>query len=380
MALRRQPWQTIQDFGEANIQLCQAICAPSEQSYPHRPKHTDSPYRADDGFQPPCGPDFQRYQQGEYVARPRTAHVPQYRLRPDDELDFIFRLTREETSRPYEINVGDEIRVESFTDRNLDRNLIVQPDGTVTLALLGQVRATHHTVAQLRDTFEERYKKYYKVPAITITPMKVNTKLEDVRATIDRRAGFGGQAYHGRVTPEGTVGLPAVGSVPAQVLTLDEFRVEINERYRQEVEGLEVIPVLTLRAPRFMYVQGEVRNPGRFNIEGPTTVLQAITTAGGWNVGANIEQVVVFRRNEEWQLVATMLDLRQALLGRRSNPPGEIWIADYDLIIVPKSSILLFDNFAQLVFTNGLYRVAPFSSVVSFTNLSSFGTSTTVVQ
>ncbi len=314
------------------------------------------------------------------MARPRTHQVYEYRLRPDDECDFIFRLTREETTRPYQLNVGDEIRVESFTDRNLDRSLIVQPDGTVTLGLLGQVRATHQTVAQLRDDLEERYKKYYKVPAITITPLKVNTKLEDIRATVDSRAGFGGQTRHGRVTPEGTVGLPAVGSVNAQGLTLEEFKREINERYRAEVEGLEVTPVLTARAPRYIFVQGEVKNPGRYTLEGPTTVMQAITIAGGWNVGANIEQVVIFRRNEEWQLVATMVDLRQAFLGRRSDPSDEIWAADFDLVIVPKSKILLFDNFAQLVFTNGLYRVAPFSSVVSFTNLSSFGTTTTVVQ
>lgn len=332
--------------------------------------HADHPYRADGGFEDPCGPQFQRYFQGEYVARPRLAHVPHYRLRPDDELDFIFRLTRDETTTPYQINVGDEVRVESFTDRNLDRNLIVQPDGTITLALLGQVRATRHTVTQLRDELEERYKKFYKVPAITVTPIRVNTKLEDIRATVDSRAGFGGQTRHGRVTPEGTVGLPAIGSVPAQGLTLEELKREINERYDAEVQGLEVTPVLTLRAARFVFVQGEVKNPGRYNMEGPTTVMQAITTAGGWNVGANIEQIVVFRRNEEWQLVATMVDLRQAFLGRRSAPAGEIWAADYDLIIVPKSKLLLFDNFAQLVFTNGIYRVVPFSTSINFTALS----------
>lgn len=364
------PCRLVDVLRDADVVPCQMLCVPPQETFPRRPMHTDAPYRADGGFEDPCGPQFQRYYQGEYVARPRLAHVPHYRLRPDDELDFIFRLTRDETTTPYQINVGDEIRVESFTDRNLDRNLIVQPDGTVTLALLGQVRATHHTVAELRDELEERYKKFYKVPAITVSPIRVNTKLEDIRATVDSRAGFGGQTRHGRVTPEGTVGLPAIGSVPAQGLTLEELKAEINERYDAEVQGLEVTPVLTLRAARFVFVQGEVKTPGRYAMEGPTTVMQAITTAGGWNVGANIEQIVVFRRNEEWQLVATMLDLRQAFLGRRSAPAGEIWAADYDLIIVPKSKILLFDNFAQLVFTNGIYRIVPFVTSVNFTALS----------
>jgi polysaccharide export outer membrane protein len=116
-------------------------------------------------------------------------------------------------------------------------------------------------------------------------------------------------------------------------------------------------------------VQGEVKTPGRYTVDQPMTVMQAITTAGGWNTGANIEQVVVLRRDEEWRLVATMVDLRQALLGRRSQPVGEIFISDADLVIVPKGNLLLFDNFVNMVFTRGLYAIIPFQSVVSFTSL-----------
>ena len=51
--------------------------------------------------------------------------------------------------------MGDEIRVESFTDAELDRNLLIQPDGTITLRLLGQVHATGRTVAQLTAALDE---------------------------------------------------------------------------------------------------------------------------------------------------------------------------------------------------------------------------------
>ena len=33
------------------------------------------------------------YGPGEYVARPRTAHVPEYRLRVDDEVEFGYANT-----------------------------------------------------------------------------------------------------------------------------------------------------------------------------------------------------------------------------------------------------------------------------------------------
>ena len=129
--------------------------------------------------------DWQSYAQGEYVGHARTPHVPEYRLRVDDQIAFVFRLTREETSTPYELQVGDVVRVESLTgdtapsasvsdnsgsgDR-IFRELEVQPDGTITLPLLGQVRAARMTVDGLREHLEELYKKYYKVPAITVTP------------------------------------------------------------------------------------------------------------------------------------------------------------------------------------------------------------------
>ncbi len=317
--------------------------------------------------------DWQAYAQGEYVGHHRLPHVPQYRLRVDDELDLIYRLTRMETSTPYKLNVGDAIRVESFTDKELDRDLIIQPDGTITLRLLGQVRATSRTVSQLRDHLEEFYTKYYKVPAITVTPLQVNTRLEDLRASVDRRAGIGGQSQLVRVTPEGTIALPAIGSVYAQGLTLTELQTELNERYREgvRIEGIEVIPVLVRRAPRFIYVLGEVATPGRIEISGPTTLLQAIAMAGSWNNGANLRQIVVFRRGDDWRLMATMVNVHAALHGKQPCPPGEIWLSDSDVIIVPKSPILLADDFIELVFTRGIYGVFPLGVSMNFAKLSS---------
>ena len=314
---------------------------------------------------------WQAYAQGEYVGHARTAHVPEYRLRVDDQLEMLYRLTREETSAPYRLNVGDEIRVESFTDPELNRSLLIQPDGTITLRLLGQVHATGRTVTQLRDTLDEQYKKYYRVPSITVTPLKVNTKLEDLRAVVDRRAGLGGQVAIVKVTPEGTISLPAIGYVHAQGLSLGELQQEVNERYRETIEGIEVMPALNQRAPRYVYVLGEVHTPGRFEMTGPTTILQAIAMSGSWNVGANISQVVVFRRGDDWRLMATMVNLEGALRGKQPCPQGEIWLSDSDVVVVPKGRILEFDDFVNLIFTRGLYGVFPMQTTIAFQKLSS---------
>jgi polysaccharide export outer membrane protein len=225
-------------------------------------------------------------------------------------------------------------------------------------------------VPQLRDSIEDLYKKYYKSPAITVTPLKVNTKLNDLLATVDRRMGVGGQSQLVRITPEGTISLPAIGSSPAHGLTLRELQVELNESYRRQVEGIEVVPVLVQRAPRYIFVLGEVRVPGRYELTGPTTALQAIAMAGSWNVGAHLRQIVVFRRGDDWRLLATMIDLEKALCGKQPCPQGEIWLSDSDVIIVPKSPILKSTDFIDLVFTRGIYGVFPLTANINFSKTS----------
>lgn len=331
--------------------------------------------RAFDGVdcsQCPCGKEprwadwrpipWEVFAQGEYVGPHRAPHVFEYRLRVDDAIQIVYRLTRRVSSHPYELNVGDRIRIESVTDETVQREVIIQPDGAITDHLLGQVQAAGLTIQELENVLEARYTKYLKVPTVTVTPIAINTRLEDLRNTVDARQGAGGQIFRARVTPEGTVQLPAIGSVPAQGLTLEELKREIDQRYAQIVDGIEVTPILEQRAPRFIYVVGEVTTSGRFEMTQPTTAMQAIALAGGWRNGGNLRQIVIFRRAEDWRLLATRLDLNGALLGKRPCPADEIWLRDSDIVVVPKNPLRRADDMIELVFSRGIYGVAPFLS------------------
>ncbi len=309
---------------------------------------------------------WEAFAQGEYIGPARTRHIDLYHLRVDDEIEFVFRVTRDQTAQAYELNIGDEIRVESVADKDLDRRLTIQPDGTITLRLLGQVMAAGRTADELRQDLDKRYTEYYQEPAITVTPEKVNTKLEDLRATIDRRAGNGGQSFTSRVIPDGTIQLPAIGSVAAHGLTLDELAMEINARYKEVVSGIEITPSLRVRAQRYFYVVGEVGRPGRITMVGPTTVMQGIALAEGWRNGANLRNIVVFRRAEDWRLMATKVDVQGALYGRRPAPSDEIWLRDSDVVVVPQSPIRTTGDAIELIFTRGFYRVVPLSFTVFF--------------
>ncbi len=368
-----------------DIQLCQAL----GPAAPHPIWGVDSAAGAacaEVGWDARGMIPWQEFAQGEYVGHARAPHVPEYRLREGDIVAVYYRRTREELSRPYELEVGDRIRVESLTagnnaagapgegdlapaDDDISRELVVQPDGTITLPLLGQVRATRRTIASLRDELEEQYKKYFRVPAITVTPIAVSTKLEDLLNTVDSRAGtLGGLQISVTVTPAGEIQLPGIHSVYVQGLSLSEARQEIDARYDASIPGVQITLVLVERAPRFIYVLGEVGQSGRYELEGPTTAMQAIALAGGWNPGSNLRQVVVFRRGDDWRLMATMLDLRGALYARRPVPADDIWLNDSDIILVPKTPIEQADELIEQVFTRGIYGLIPHEIVWDFNN------------
>ncbi|NND98141.1 MAG: sugar ABC transporter substrate-binding protein [Pirellulaceae bacterium] len=322
-------------------------------------------------WQCPYDMPFRIHGPGAYAGPARSHRMPEYRLRTGDSLQLTYMVAPMRSEGAYRLVVGDELLIESVADEDLTRGtmekgLRIQPDGTITLRLIGQVHAAGQTVEQLRMLLEESYKDFYPKPSIDVTPVNTGTAALQVREAISGSGGFDPQNVTQTITPSGEIRLPRLGSIQAQGLTLDELKEEINLRYDYAVGGLEVEPSLQSQAPHYFFVLGEANQPGRYNMDTPTTVLGAIAMAGGHQVGANLRQVVIFRRGDDWELISTLMDLRGAIMGRTAHPNDEIWIRDGDVIILPSTPIELFNNFVQQVFTEGIYGVIPLSASYNF--------------
>ncbi len=319
--------------------------------------------------------DWQAYAQGEYVGHARSAHVGEYRIRVDDQIAFVFRLTREVTGTPYELQVGDQIRVESLTgdagagdnaQDNIRRDLIVQPDGTISLPLLGQVRAEGMTIDALRQLLEERYTRYYKVPAITVTPLAVNTKLQDLIAAVDARQGTGGLKLEIKVNPDGKLYLPGLGAVCAQGMTVEELKLEVDARYAATIPGVEVTPVITQRDFTVRLRAGRGEDAGAIHARGPDDAHGR--HRDGRRVEPGRQPAASSGLPPRRRLAALGHDARRAgaLYARRPAPADEIWLNDSDIVVVPKNPILVVDEFISQFFTQGLYRAFPQFSIGQF--------------
>ena len=310
---------------------------------------------------------------GEYIGPHRTPHVADYRLRVDDNLEFVYLLTRERSLDPYQLYVGDQIEVSSAIDASLNQtNITILSDGSISLNLVGQVNAAGKTIKALQDELNSKYSEYVKNPAIVIRVLQSDTPLQDLRDAVDARFGQGGQSRTAVVSPDGTVQLPLIGNVPAVGLSLDEIRREVNARYRNKIRGVEVTPILSQRAPRFIYVVGEVGRPGRFELTGPTTAMQAIALAEGFTPGGNLRQAVVFRRDQNWNLVATRLDLAGALYGKRPQPSDDVWLRDSDIVLIPKKPIQRLNEAIDQYLTQGLYDLVPLSDFDTYLGAGNF--------
>lgn len=316
---------------------------------------------------------WEMFAYGEYIGPHRTPHVPEYRIRINDSLEFVYMLTRERRSGPYQIQIGDVLQMRSAIDASLNQaEISVISDGMISLPLIGQVNAAGMTIENLQRQLNQRYTKFVKEPAIVVQIVRGDTMMSDLIDSVDARAGQGGQARQAVVSPDGTIQLPLVGSVPAIGLSLEEIRREVNTRYRNIVSGIEVTPILLERAARFIYVVGQVGEAGRFEMVGPTTVLQAISLAQGDLDGSNMRNVVVLRRDQNWRLMATRLDLQGTINGRRPFPSDDFYLRDSDIVIVPRKPIQRLSEAVNLYLTQTLFQIFPQQLVFDLDNLNSF--------
>ena len=322
------------------------------------------------------GMNWEMFGPGEFIGPVRQTPVGQYRIRVNDQLRLTYLLSRDELPE-YRLQVGDKIMIESGADENVKRDVEVMPDGRVSLYLLGYIHVAGLTIPEVSDMLDDLYvrKRLIVDPKVTVTGVEVNTLLKDVQSTVDARQGAGGTGVTVPVMPDGTINLVSLPRpICCQGLSVMELQTEINARYREQVGGLTVTVALDTMAPKYVYVMGEVGSPDRYQLEGPTRVSQALALAGGPRLSGNQRQIVVVRHTPQWGTIATRLDLRGFLLGKRPAPADDLWVRDQDIIIVPKHPIQRANDLINLLFTNGLYAALPELSGFSQTGL--FGTGT----
>jgi protein involved in polysaccharide export with SLBB domain len=102
-----------------------------------------------------------------------------------------------------------------------------------------------------------------------------------------------------KVSPSGLISFPLIGNVRAEGRTVDEVAADITERLAKDyIQDPHVTVAVWEYLSQWVNVIGEVAQPGRYYMTGPTTLIDAIAQAGGLGGKAGAE-ILVSRRPEE---------------------------------------------------------------------------------
>lgn len=101
------------------------------------------------------------------------------------------------------------------------------------------------------------------------------------------------------VRPDGKISLPLIGDVQAAGLTPNQLRDAIVGRLK-EYQETAVASVIVQGVNSYrIFIVGEVRTPGTYILKTRTSVLQAISLAGGFTQFASKNKIVLIRKKND---------------------------------------------------------------------------------
>ena len=266
------------------------------------------------------------------VNRP-TALFPThlYRLAAGDILEFLYLTAPGVTRTPYRLAPRDLIDLEFARHPELNRSVRVRPDGRISIPRKKAVSVAGMTTDQVSAMLEKMYRDLLRSPEITVSAREFNGKLDEIQKAIATAPN--GQARLVAIAPDGHIALPFVPDLRAEGVTVPELTRIVNKRYARLMPDMRVSVILKEVVGNLIFVDGQVRRPGVFNVRGPTTVQHALALAGGIRETAEPRTVLIVSKGPEGKFLARTVDLT------RMTSSSDYCLHRNDLVYVPMSTI-----------------------------------------
>lgn len=130
-----------------------------------------------------------------------------------------------------------------------------------------------------------------------------------------------------RINYEGNIFIPGIGAVTLENKTLAESKELLEDIIKNKYPNSQLY--LSLSSPKLIYlsVNGEVNNPGQYNLPPVSNIIQAISSAGGITSAGSIRNIKLIRNKKEINI-----DLYPFLL---SGDWKQVALIPNDVIFVP---------------------------------------------
>lgn len=242
------------------------------------------------------------------------------------------------TDDNYMVGDGDVLKVTVYGNPDLDATVRVSSDGTILFPLLGQVQIGGLSVAQVSNHLAKKLADGYIVnPQVSVFVEQFRSKkaiiIGQVRTPglyelsgptsvlelISKAGGLTPEAGD-KVTIKRKI---AAGGAGEQMITVNLKDLLERGLVALDARIMDGDNVFVSKASVF-YVTGEVSRPNSYRFEEGTTVIQAITMAGGFSPIASKGRVRIIRKVE---------GAEQVIKGAAMDVP----ILPDDVIVVPES-------------------------------------------
>src|SRR5882724_1257088 len=134
------------------------------------------------------------------------------------------------------------------------------------------------------------------------------------------------------VRPDGKISLPLLNDVQAAGLTPMQLATVISEGLKKYITNPQVTVSVTEINSRRIYVTGEVLKAGAFALLPNMTVLQALSSSGGFSQFARVKNIYVLRK-EGGKDVKHPFNYKDVVSGKK--PEQNILLQPGDVIVVP---------------------------------------------
>jgi polysaccharide export outer membrane protein len=134
------------------------------------------------------------------------------------------------------------------------------------------------------------------------------------------------------VRPDGKISLPLLNDVQAAGKTPTELASEIVEKLREVLVSPQVTVIVTQINSQRIYILGEVARAGAYPLLPNMTVLQALSSAGGFTQFANLKKIYLMR-TENGRQEMLPFNYKEVISGHK--PEENTRLKAGDTIVVP---------------------------------------------
>jgi len=134
------------------------------------------------------------------------------------------------------------------------------------------------------------------------------------------------------VRPDGALTFPLAGEIDVDGRTVEELRVQLVDRLKKYVPDPVVTVAVKAIGGNRVYVIGKVQRPGEFPFSSPVDVMQALSLAGGATPFAQVNDIVILRRDNAGQRA---MPFRYGDVERGKNLQQNFLLQSGDTVVVP---------------------------------------------